>query len=188
VTLTYRHDGQWQAGHISEFWHRVRQWYTRQGVELTALWTAELTGRGRLHYHALIWIPRHLLLPSPDRRGWWPHGSTRTEVARNAVGYIAKYSSKGTGGRCDPQSGDPYNFPRNCRISGGTKLREAQGVEWRYWTAPRWARERCEGVTDLRRVSGGVVVVESGELLQSPWRFVGLSPDGKFLQFEPRGV
>jgi hypothetical protein len=188
VTLTYRKDGQWEAGHISQFWHRARQWYRRQGIELTALWTAELTGRGRLHYHALVWVPRHLMMPTPDRRGWWTHGSSRTEVARNAVGYIAKYATKGTGGRCDPVTGDPYNFPRCCRISGGTKLRDSQGVEWRYWTAPRWARERVELGTDLRRVPGGVVVVSTGELLQSPWRFVGLSPCGKFLHFEPRGV
>lgn len=188
VTFTYRDGVEWSPRHSAEFWHRCRAWYRRQRVELHYLWAMELTGRGRPHYHALIWVPRHLFLPTSDKRGWWKHGSTRTEVARNAVGYIAKYASKNLGGNpCHPDSGIEYRFPRSARICGGSQLSAAQGVEWRYWIAPRWARDLVPLCTDLRRAAGGgYVVVETGELMLSPWRFVGMTPDGKHLQFEPR--
>lgn len=187
VTLTYRPDVEWSRSHASDFWHRVRQWYRRQGVPLRYCWTMELTGKGKPHYHALLWVPRHLMLPTPDRRGWWSHGCTRTEKARNAVGYLAKYASKGVG-VCNPD-GELYRFPRHARIGGGTVLQGQQAAEWRYWTAPRWARSQVEPLTDLKRSTGGGYLVPStGEVLLSPWRFVGLSPDRKFLVFEPRGV
>lgn len=187
VTMTYRDGIRWEASQPAEFWHRVRQWYRRQRIPLRYTWTMELTKRGRPHYHALVWVPRHLMLPTPDKRGWWRHGSTRTEVARNAVGYLAKYASKGTGGQCDAE-GVEYSLPRHARISGGSQIEAARAAEWRYWTAPRWARERCSDVTDLHKVPGGFVVADTGEFLQSPWRFVGLSADGKLLLFEPRGA
>lgn len=184
VTFTYRDGVKWQASHTAEFWHRCRQWYRRQGVQLHYLWAMELTGRGRPHYHALIWIPRHLMLPTPDKRGWWPHGMTRTEVARNAVGYIAKYASKNLGGNPCNDEGLEYRFPRSARICGGSQLAADQGVEWRYWIAPRWARDLVPMCTDLRRApGGGYFVPDTGELLSSPWRFLGVSPDGKHLQF-----
>jgi hypothetical protein len=187
VTFTYRDGTAWSPEHMAEFWHRCRQWYRRQGVPLRYTWTMELTARGRPHYHALVWVPRHLMLPTPDKRGWWRCGMTRTEVARNAVGYLAKYASKGTGGYCNAQ-GVEHRFPRHARISGGTKLTGDQAAEWQYWTAPRWARELVEPLTALRRVSGGYLDPGSGEVLLSPWRFVGLSADGKILRFEPRGT
>jgi len=181
VTLTYRPEVKWDRRQAAEFWHRVRQWYGRQGVPLRYVWTMELTGKGKPHYHALLWVPRHLMLPTPDKRGWWGHGMTRTEVARNAVGYLAKYASKGVG-VCDAE-GELYRFPRNARIGGGTVLKGEAGQEWRYWTAPRWAREQVEAGADLRRVPGGFVATATGEYLANPWRFVGLSADGKQLLF-----
>lgn len=186
ITPTYRDGVAWEPTQWAGFWHRVRQWYRRNRVPLHYVWTMELTKRGRPHYHALVWVPRHLMLPTPDKRGWWPHGMTRTEVARNAVGYLAKYASKGLSA-CDGE-GELYRFPPHARISGGSQLQAATAAEWRYWIAPRWARKRCEGVTDLRKVSGGFLVVETGELLETPWRFVGVSPDGKRLLFEARAA
>jgi hypothetical protein len=187
VTFTYRDGVRWQPYHLAAFWHRVRQWYRRNRIPLRYTWTMELTARGRPHYHALLWVPRHLMLPTPDKRGWWAHGMTRTEVARNAVGYLAKYASKGSAGYVDG-NGDTFRYPRYARISGGSGLDAVQAVEWRYWIAPKWARDRCEGVTDLRKVTGGYLAVATGELHPSPWRFVGVSPDGRHLLFEPRGV
>lgn len=184
VTLTYREDVDWQPNHLRAFSDAVRQWYRRRGEKPRYVWAMELTARGRPHYHMLIWVPHWLRLPQPDRQGWWRHGMTRTEVARNAVGYLAKYASKGLG-YCNSQ-GELYLYPKGSRISGGTAFRAALGAEWRYWTAPRWVREAVEQLTDVRRVTGGFIVVETGELLRSPWRYVGVSPDGKWLLFEPR--
>ena len=186
VTFTYRDGVKWDPRHAAEFWHRTRQWFRRQRVELRYTWTMELTGRGRPHYHALVWVPRHLMLPAPDRRGWWSWGMTRTERARNAVGYLAKYASKAVAGNPCDADGNEMRFPRGARISGGSQLRGDARTEWRYWTAPLWARSRVDGITDLRRVPGGYLDGSTGELLRPPWRFVGLSPDGKRLLFVPR--
>ena len=189
VTFTYRDDVKWEARHAAEFWHRARQWFRRQKVELRYTWTMELTGRGRPHYHALVWIPRHLMLPQPDRRGWWSCGMTRTEVARNAVGYLAKYASKAVAGNPCDGDGNEMRFPRGARISGGSQLRGEARTEWRFWTAPKWARDRISPdgqVTDVRRVPGGYLEVATGEIHRPPWRFLGLSADGKQLLFAPR--
>ena len=186
ITFTYRDGTSWSREDMAKFWHRVRQWFRRQRVDLRYTWTMELTKRGRPHYHALVWVPRHLMLPTPDRRGWWDHGMTRTEKARNAVGYLAKYASKAFG-VCDPD-GNEYLFPKHARISGGSQPRGAELAEWRYWTAPLWARSQVQPNTALKRCSGGYLVEATGEILLSPWRFIGLSPDGKHLLFEPRGV
>jgi len=184
ITFTYRDGTPWAPDHIATFWHRVRQWYRRQRIELRYTWTMELTGRGRPHYHALVWVPRHLMVPTPDKRGWWDQGMTRTEKARNAVGYLAKYASK-VFGPCDPD-GNEYLFPRGARICGGSRIAGDQIAEWRYWAASRWAREKVQPGTELKRVTGGYLVVSTGELLVSPWRFVGQTPDGKHLIFEAR--
>lgn len=128
VTLTYRADT-WQAGDISEYLHRLRSWHARRRVRSWAyVWTAELTKRGRIHYHLLIWTP--LLLPKPDLQGHWPHGLTRVEMARSPAGYIAKYTSKGTAARA---------FPPGARIHGArlpAPLRRL--ASWRL--APAWQR------------------------------------------------
>lgn len=197
VTGTYREDVNWHADHLSHLMHRMRQWFRRQGVDLRYVWVMELTKRGRPHYHILIWLPRHLMLPCPDKRGWWPHGMTRTEVARNAVGYLAKYASKMSEANWVGDFGDDGQtvvmraYPRHARICGGTVLKADFGREWRYWTAPRWARERVAELTDLRRVPGGYLVTDTGEFLPTPWQYIGKTPCGKYLLFrllEPCGA
>ena len=187
VTPTYRDGVKWEPGHAGDLFHRMRQWYARRKVPFHYLWAMELTARGRPHYHVLVWVPSKLLLPAADAQGWWKWGSTRTEKARNPVGYLAKYASKGAGA-CDAD-GLEYRYPKSARICGGSVLEGEAATEWRYWISPRWARERVPEGTDLRRAAGGGYLVPStGELLLSPWRFIGLSPCGKFMQFEPRGV
>lgn len=191
VTPTYRDDVKWDRRHMTAYMHRMRQWFRRQRVPLHYTWVMELTKRGRPHYHLLVWVPRHLLLPSADKRGWWPHGMTRTEKARNAVGYLAKYASKlgdahNVGDVEEDGSVSWRSFPRHARICGGTMFKGEQGREWRYWTAPQWARDSVPKGTPLKRVSGGYVVLDTGELLLSPWRFVGLSADRKQLLFVQR--
>ena len=185
VTPTYRDSVDWRPNHLRDCLHRMREWGRRCGVKLRYTWVMELTRRGRPHYHVLVFVPRHLHLPNMDAKGWWTHGSTNTQVARNAVGYLAKYASKAFG-NCDADSGEEYLFPRGARICGGTLLEPHQLPEWRYWAAPKWARDRVEPLTDIKRASGGYLVMDTGELLRSPWRYLGTSPDRKLLLFELR--
>jgi len=125
------------------------------------VWVAELQKRGAMHYHLLIWLPKGLSLPKPDKQGWWPHGMTKIEWARNAVGYMAKYASKG----------DSSNkFPRGARIHGCGGLTGVQLQEARYWKRPTWVREKTViGDQVKRHHGGGWLDHDTGEILESPW-------------------
>lgn len=95
VTLTYAENSKGSPRDLSECIRLIRQWVRREGLRVRIVWVAESQKRGALHYHLLVWWPRRLLLPKLDMRGWWPHGSTQIARARNPVGYLVKYASKG---------------------------------------------------------------------------------------------
>lgn len=186
VTPTYRDDAEWQAQDIRDYLQRMRVWFARQGQPMRYQWVLELTKRGRPHYHVLVWLPRHLMLPHSDRRGWWRKGLTRTEVARNAVGYLAKYVSKGVQAYdLDEFTGELVSrrVPRGARLCGGGGLEISARTELRYWLTPRWLRERCPEVTEVRRIPEGYEIVATGERLLSPWRFVGFTAGYQQLLF-----
>lgn len=94
VTLTYAANSKGNKRDVSECIQRFREWAGRMGTRVRYVWVAEVQKRGALHYHLLLWLPRHLHLPKLDRRGWWRHGMTKVETARNPVGYLVKYASK----------------------------------------------------------------------------------------------
>jgi hypothetical protein len=180
LTLTYAPGVQWAAGHVTEFIKRVREWAARQRLAVFAyVWCAEMQSRGAVHYHVLVWLPRRVTLPKPDKRGWWCHGMTRTERARNAVGYIAKYVSK--------LETKLATFPRSLRLQASGGLNERARCERRWWAAPSWARDEVgagkawpPGV-DLRKRAGGgggYVRIDTGELFLSPWEFAGAGGAG----------
>lgn len=162
VTLTYAPSVEWSAGHLTQFVKCLRGWSARRGFAARYVWVMELTKNGVPHYHCLIWVPRGIILPKADKRGWWPHGMTRTEVARSAVGYLAKYSSKGSSGL----------FPKGARIHGNGGLEDARSVH-RWWLLPRYVRDRCEPIDDVRRVCGGFVSRVTGEFFRGLWGFAG---------------
>jgi len=93
ITMTYRLDVPWKPNHSSMLIRHIRQWFARKGHKMRFVWVMELHKDGRPHYHALVWLPKGLTLPMPDKQGWWPHGGTNIQYARNPVGYIAKYAS-----------------------------------------------------------------------------------------------
>lgn len=169
VTLTLRPEVECGPGAIREFTNRVRQWYSRRGVAFRYVWTAELTKRGRLHYHALFWLPKGLTLPKPDRRGWWPWGWSRIERARHAGAYLAKYVSKG--------GASPKDYPKGFRIHGTGGLSAPSADERRWWLSPSWVREQVpiEHRPFRNPVGGGFVARVTGELLPSPYRVVGIA-------------
>jgi len=171
LTLTYREVGAWSPKHISELLQRIRVWLRRRGHRLRYVWVAELQQRGALHYHALIWLPRGLTLPKPDKQGWWTHGSTRIEWARKPAGYLAKYASK-----LDSKVG--VGFPAGARLHGRGGLEEFGRSVASWFNLPQWAREVCDLAGRAVRVKGvGLVDRQSGVCLPSPWR-VSRSPSG----------
>lgn len=161
VTPTYAPEHDWHPKHITGLVRSIREFLKRKGYEMRYVWVQEYTKKGRPHYHLLIWLPRGVTLPKPDKRGWWPWGMTKIEWAKNAIGYIAKYASKGDSLH-QPESG--------ARMHGNGGLTGAALLEARWWKLPRWARlqvlpaDRCR-----RRVGGGLLIPETGEILQSPW-------------------
>jgi hypothetical protein len=171
LTLTYREVGGWHKRHISELLQRIRVWLRRRGHRLRYVWVAELQQRGALHYHVLLWLPRGLTLPKPDKQGWWTHGSTRIEWARKPAGYLAKYASK-----LDSKVG--IGFPPGARLHGKGGLEEYGRSVAQWFNLPQWAREVCDLAGRAVRVKGiGLVERDTGVCLPSPWR-VSRSPSG----------
>ena len=163
ITLTYRPDVEWSENHSSMVIRHMRQWFKRRGHKMRFVWCMELHKDGRPHYHALVWLPKGLTIPKPDKRGWWPHGSTNIQWARNPVGYIAKYASKGE------HSG--FKFPAGARIYGSGGLTGDALDEARWWKLPAWARELSQPSDKLRRrIGGGILNPDTGEVLLTPWR------------------
>lgn len=171
LTLTYREVGAWSPRHISELLQRARVWLHRRGFPLRYVWVGELQQRGALHYHVVIWLPRGLTLPKPDKQGWWPHGSTRIEWARKPAGYLAKYASK-----LDSKVG--LGFPRGARLHGRGGLEAFGRAVAQWFNLPQWAREVTDLAGRAMRVKGiGLVDRQSGVCLPTPWR-VSFSKSG----------
>jgi hypothetical protein len=162
LTLTYRPGADYRPRHVSEMLMHVRKWLGRRGTALRAEWCLELTRAGKPHYHVLVWLPWRCKLPLLDECGWWPHGLTRMEWARNPVGYMAKYASKGTNG---------HALPRGARVFAVLGL-DAEGRRIkRWWCAPGWVRVRWpETAADVSPAAGGGWVARAtGEWHPSPW-------------------
>ena len=163
VTLTYALVDSWRPQHVRAFLRICREYLRRRGVDFRYTWVAELQKRGAVHYHILIWLPKGLTLPKPDKRRWWVFGSTSIEWTRNAVGYIAKYAGK---------EDDISRFPKGLRICGTGGLDKKRRMERRWWLSPAWVRREFAISDDVRRAKGGGYVSESGERVYSPF-FVG---------------
>lgn len=162
VTLTYRDDAEWQPEQIANYLRTVRKWQARKrpGTSFRYVWVFETTKRGRPHYHVLFWVPRGLTMPRADKQRWWTQGLTRTEVARDAVGYIAKYASKGA----------DDNIPKGVRLYGvgGLSANHRQIRAW--WNLPTYVRHWGFPVDRWRRAPGGGWCRRTtGELRPSQW-------------------
>jgi len=168
LTLTYREDVRWIANQVAALLDCLRKYCARCGFKARYVWVLELTKRGRPHYHVLVWLPKGRSLPKPDKQGWWKHGLTRIEWARNAIGYLAKYASKG-------DDYDLRTLPGGARLSGNGGLSAKSRVELRWWKLPTWVREVWNEITNVGRTKGGYVNRDTGEFLASRYAvaFVG---------------
>jgi hypothetical protein len=172
VTLTYRPGVEWSARHMSDALKAYRYWCKRTGVACRYTWVAELQGRGAVHYHMLVWLPKGVSMPKWDvaqgkRAAFWQHGMSNTQKAKAGVGYLMKYLSK---------LGELTRFPKGLRLYGIGGLNEA-GKRVRSWlNLPEWVKSDY-GVGDVKRLRGALVVCETGELLQPAYR-VSFVPGG----------
>lgn len=160
VTLTYRPGVEWSASHIADALQRCRIWLKRQtGQKLRYTWVAELQQRGAVHYHLIVYLPKRLSMPKWDKQGWWPHGMTNTQVARNGVGYLMKYVSKLS----------PFHqFPKGMRLYGIGGLNDQARAIRTWHNLPQWVKQSY-GVGDVTRRACGFVLRSTGEILASPW-------------------
>jgi hypothetical protein len=171
LTLTYRDGSRCSPRDVSELLRFMRRHFNRArtraqrfvGQVFRYLWVGELTLAGRPHYHLLIWVPKGMYFGKVDQRGWWPHGMSQMEKARNAVGYLAKYASKFT-------SLVAGKFPKGFRTSGCGGLNDESKRELRWWKSPSSAREVLGPDADIRKAKGGWFDKLTGEFWPSPWR------------------
>jgi len=168
LTLTYDSDDDWHKYHVTGLIKCIREYMRRCGHPLRYCWVAELTKRGRVHYHVLLWLPRGVTLPKPDKRGWWPHGSTRIEWAKCAVGYLVKYASK-----MKSKYDEGQGFPKGLRLHATGGLDEFQRELRSHHMLPKWIREQTTPLDKIRRPSepgiGGFLSKATGEHWSSPW-------------------
>ena len=154
-TLTYRPDVIPDALHITAYLKCLRSYFERRGWPFRYAWVAELGTIGkRWHYHVLVWVPRGHLLPKPDAFGWWPHGMTKVEWARNAVAYLAAYAAKGVD---SPADAVLYSrlMPKGLRVFGAGGLSAAARLIRRWWHLPVYVRDTFGAHLDIRRCAGG---------------------------------
>ncbi|WP_266170760.1 rolling circle replication-associated protein [Dyella subtropica] len=171
ITLTYADVRGWRPGHFTGFRKALREWCVRRKVKCRFVWVAELTKKGAMHYHVVLWLPKGKFLPFVDTQGWWPHGMTKVETAREPVSYIMKYASKTT-------ANDAAGYPKGARMHGCGGLDADARRHLRYWQAPFWVRDELSGRADIRKVTGGYMDKITGEFLPSPWR-VCIGPGGE---------
>lgn len=173
VTLTYRANTKGDPRDVSACLNCMRNWLAREGLPMCPyLWVAELQRRGALHYHLMVWLPRGLHLPKLDRCGWWKHGMTKVETARNPVGYLIKYASKF-------RVEDIARFRKGTRLYGyGGLVPEVQrSVRAARW--PRWARkvrEEQSTVAFVDQIDREIEAQEREEAALLHWLWPGDHP------------
>ncbi len=168
VTVTYRPDQRWDAGDIRYLVKHYRQWGLRRGVRLPIVWVAETHGgggpnHGQIHYHLVIFVPRGLTPPMPDKQGWWRKGCSNCKWAHSPVGYLAKYASKGLLGP---------RLPVGARLWGISGLSMTVRTRLAFALAPMWLQKFSSPGDTLRKIADGWWrnCTTSWEY-RSPWEF-----------------
>lgn len=174
ITPTYRPGCEWEPTHITSLVRRMRAWAERRGFKLRYVWVAEIQERRYsrgdavlgecVHYHLLVWIPKRLTPPKPDKQGWWPWGMTQRLRVNRPLKYILKYASKG---------GEIVEFPRGLRLHACGGLAPPARNHRTWWLSPRWVRAIwSEQEKPRRRVGGGFISQVTGQWFPSIWRVI----------------
>lgn len=182
ITLTYRPEAEWSPRDITQLTRVIRQYLKRRGIAFRYVWVLELTKAGKEHYHIMLWLPKGVTLPKPDKRGWWKKGLTRIEWVKNPVGYLAKYVSKG-------QDDNGFKFKNGARLYGVGGLSIISRMQKLWWFCPSWLREKCTWEDHPKKIEGGGFILRStGEWFQSPWVLIGRTKNWQILQFALRST
>ncbi|WP_431095516.1 rolling circle replication-associated protein [Polaromonas aquatica] len=171
VTLTYAGDNSsWKPTHLTAYMTNVRNWYKRlTGKNLRYVWVAELQDRGVIHYHAVFWLKKGITMPKADKRGWWPHGMTKTEAAKKPIGYLMSYLSK-------IETKNVMEFPHGARISGSGGL-DKTGRDIKRWVLwPAYLQGNAAAGDRFKpAVGGGYTNHDTGEFFRAEFQPVGNS-------------
>lgn len=178
LTLTYAPGQEWAAFQITALMKCIREYLRRRGAVFRYVWVLELTKAGVPHYHVMLWLPRGVTLPKPDKRGWWPYGHTRIEWARYPVAYLAKYASKGYSGK----------LPEGARLHGCGGLSLTGRLERAWWLVPSYVREVWNAEQKPNRAHGGGWRNKEGEWMPSRFRIVWGLTCFPFITLRPVGV
>lgn len=182
--LTYAPGEKWSARDMANFLAIKRKRARRCKEEFLYTWVAEIQehrvayypGQTALHYHLMELVKRGSMPPKPDKKGWWKHGSTSREKARNPVGYLAKYASKG---------GCLDYVPTGARLYGTGGLSKPRRAERAWWMCPAWVREKWgQEHRPCRAAGGGWLSRRTGEIIPSAWRIVARAQDWAWVRFE----
>jgi hypothetical protein len=171
VTLTYAPQSSWDPRHIADYMRALSHYARRERFRFRYQWVIELTQRGVPHYHVLLWVPYGRRIPKPDDSGMWAHGSSRTERARNAVGYLVKYATKG-------ETSSLYSLPKGARLFGVGGGDKSEKLSTHRAGLPMWLLERLPSDARARRVARlGWVCLDTGELHRTPFEVVWFKDD-----------
>lgn len=170
-TATYAQDDQWRPRHFSELMKHYQRWCKRRGIKFRYVWVAELTKKGRVHYHWCFWLPLGITPPKPDKQGWWKHGWTQVKWARKPAGYLIKYASKGID--------SIHSFPKGCRIYGVGGDTGHLG----FFRAPNWMRQWMEPGDKVLKKQGFWNNFTRGIGYRSPWMYHRSTAQGIILKW-----
>lgn len=90
ITLTFAEDV--SDDKASKFLKNYFQWLRDNGFKFKYFWVKELTKRGRIHYHVILFS--NTFIPKPDASGWKGGMSNIQLVRKNVYRYVSKYLSK----------------------------------------------------------------------------------------------
>jgi len=165
VTLTYRPGVDWSPKDVAAALLAYRNWCRSKGIACRYVWIAEIQdgkrradgiGRDVIHYHAVVWLPVGVRCPHFDRRGWWPHGMSRTDPpvqSKNPVGYLLHYLKKDK---------ELAAMPKGARAYGVGGLDHALRRARRWLGLPAFVQGNSSIADDWRRADGGGWLSPSG--------------------------
>lgn len=173
ITTTYREGAVWDRRDISTMLAHYRKWAKRRGAWVRYVWTLEATKRGRPHYHVVLFLPRGVTPPLPDKQGWWSKGCTNAKWARSPIGYISKYASKGANSV----------LPPGARLWGCSALGAEGRCRLLWHLAPSWLRRLVPFDEGVRRFRQWWVNATTGWAYLSPWLLDSVSGGAPILRY-----
>ena len=148
LTFTYRPDVEWRPRHLTECLKRMRQWVMRRGVKPRYVWVAEQHKSGRVHYHAIVWLPTR-----PD--------DAEARQARLVAARLHECAVGTKGNRLPREVRDQNrnvsyrDFPRGCRLHGHGGLSVERRIHRAWWMLPKYQRDVANHPIEFVVLEGG---------------------------------